>query len=76
MIDFCQLQQAAKSQRSPNAGHSEAVRLPSDLQEELQRDSLRLHCRIRESFHGLLAIDMVNDDVKNIVGVNLVDCLY
>ena len=33
MTDFCRTQMAAKSQMGPNTGHSEALRLPSDLQE-------------------------------------------
>ena len=33
MTDFCRLQLAAESQMSSKAGHSEALRLPSDLQE-------------------------------------------
>ena len=32
MTNFCQLQLAAKSQSNPNAGCSDALRLPSDLQ--------------------------------------------
>jgi hypothetical protein len=32
MTDFCQPQLAAKSQSTSNSGHSDAFRLPSDLQ--------------------------------------------
>ena len=32
MTNFCQLQLAAKSQSNPNAGCSDALSLPSDLQ--------------------------------------------
>jgi hypothetical protein len=39
MIDFCQPQQAAKSQRNHDAGHSDALRLPSELQVDRRRQS-------------------------------------